>query len=254
MLERTIKGLNVLTIFLSTKEMRDLEWLEAVLEFLRTAMVPIVITLVTVWLVHRYETKRLRIEQDENIVRQLFDRYVNALVETYQAMSECFDTLNRFANSPPKSEEDFEKEVWRVREKWDMTEQKNALWLTKINNEISVVRGEFKLITQAIFDAIGKLGTSFNRWEEFNEAYSSAAKALRGLIPISSLEEKLKKTQGQANVNMYFLSLCFFLLPWWLRRFSISASAFSSLISYVILLRAMHIRLTCQGYTCKRLA
>jgi hypothetical protein len=176
---------------------RDLEWWEIVLEFLQTAVVPIGITLATVWLVHRYETTRLRIEQDENTIRQLFDRYVNALVETYDAMSECYDTLNRFANSPPKSADDFRKEVWGVREKWDMTERKNALWLTKINNEISAVRGEFRLITDAIFDAVGKPGTSFNRWKEFNEAYGSAAKALRGLIPISSLEERLGRLKDK---------------------------------------------------------
>jgi len=188
--------LNILAFSLYDR-VRDLEWWEVALEFLQTAVLPIAIALATVWLVHRYETKKLRIEQDENTIRQLFDRYVDALVETYEAMSECYDTLNRFANSPPKSADDFRKEVWSVREKWDMTERKNALWLTKINNEISAVRGEFKLVTGAVFDAVGKPGTSFNRWKESSEAYSSAAKALRGLIPISSLEERLGKLEDK---------------------------------------------------------
>ena len=108
-------------------------------------------------------------------------------------MSACFDVLNLYANSPPKTPKEFASDVLTARQKWDRTEQKNALWLKKIAKEISEVRGEFRMITSAIFDAIGKQGTSFRRWKEFSDAYGVATKALRDLIPISSLEETIKE-------------------------------------------------------------
>lgn len=176
------------------------DW-EIIIEFLRNAVVPIVTALVTVWLVHRYESKRIKSEQDEKIVRQLFERYVNALTETYEAMCACYDVLKLYAISPPQSPEEYKSKVLVAREKWERVEQKNALWLKEVEEEISVVRGEFRLISMAIFDAIGRESVSFNREQEFSNAYFVARDALRDLIPISSLEKKLKELSQQTSTT-----------------------------------------------------
>jgi len=164
---------------------------EIVLDFLRTTVVPILTAILTVWLVHRYELGKVKSEQDEKLVGQLFERYVNALVETYEAMAICYDALNFGLNIPPKTQADFDSQVKTVRDKWDRAEQDNALWLANIEKEISIVRGEFKLATNAIYAAIGKTATTFNRWKELSDAYYAARSVLRNLIPISALEKKL---------------------------------------------------------------
>ena len=164
-----------------------------VLEFLRNVIAPIATALLTVWLVHKYESNRTRTEHSEKLVGQLFDKYVNALTETYEIMSVCFNVLNRYANSPPSTRREFNTEVSAVKEKWEGVEQKNALWLKPIENEISAVRGEFRMANMAIFQAIGQTGTSFNRWQQFSDAFFAARDAIRNLIPISHLENRLQQ-------------------------------------------------------------
>lgn len=164
------------------------DW-EIIIEFLRNAVVPIITALVTVWLVHRYESKRIKSEQDEKIVRQLFERYVNALTETYEAMCACYEMLYHYAISPPQSPEEYKSKVLVAREKWERVEQKNALWLKEVEEEISDVRGEFRLSSMTISNAIGRECASFNRERELSNAYFAARDALRNLIPISPLEK-----------------------------------------------------------------
>lgn len=175
-----------------------IEVLNMITEILKNVVLPIVLALLTVYIVHRFEFKRAKVEQDERIVRQLFDKYIDALTETYEAMSVCFNVLNEYANSPPTSAGQFQKEVLAVKDRWEQMEQNNAIWLEPIANEISNVRGEFRMVSIEISQRVRNSNYAMNiRWKEFSAAFFAARDAIRNLLPISSLEERLKRISSR---------------------------------------------------------
>jgi hypothetical protein len=135
----------------------------------------------------------MKIEQDEKLIRQMFDRYVSALSETYQAMSQCFNVLNLYANSPPNSVRQYNRKVLRVKDRWEEIEQDNAIWLKPIEQEISNVKGEFRLVSIEISRKVRNPNYTMNiKWQQFSDAFFSARDAIRNMIPISYLEKRLK--------------------------------------------------------------
>lgn len=169
---------------------------EIVVEFLRNAVVPTATALLTVWLVHTYESRRMEGEQNEKILRQLFDRSIDALTQTYEAMSISYGALSRYANAPPSTVSELRKQVLAIVDKWEQIERNNAIWLRPIADEISVVRGEFRLVRTEISQRVRNPNYTMNvRWTQFQNAFSAARDAIRILIPISSLEERLEGLQ-----------------------------------------------------------
>jgi hypothetical protein len=172
----------------------SVEILNMAIEILEKAVLPIVLALLTVYIVHWFELKRAKVEQDEKIVRQLFGRCLDALTQTYEAMSICFNVLNQYANSPPTSVRQFNRQVLAVKDKWEQVEQNNAIWLKSIEKEISAVRGEFRMVSIEISRKVRNPNYTMNiRWKQFSDAFFTARDAIRNLVPISHLEKRLKQ-------------------------------------------------------------
>lgn len=168
--------------------------LKALVDVLQSIVLPFVVSIVTVLIVHWFQLKRMKIEQDEKLIRELFNRRADALSETYQALSHCYDVLTLYSNSPPTSIKQFNKEVLSVKNKWEETEQKNAIWLSPIEREISDVRAEFRLVSIEISKGVRNPAYRMNvRWQQFSDAFYRARDAIRSMMQISYLEKRLKE-------------------------------------------------------------
>lgn len=176
-----------------------IEILNMIIEILKDVVLPIVLVFLTVYLVHRYELRKGKVEQDEKIVRQLFGRCLDALTQTYEAMSVCFNVLNQYANSPPTSVRQFNTQVLAVKDRWEQVEQNNAIWLKPLEKEISEVRGEFRMVSIEISQRVRNPNYTMNiRWRQFSDAFFTARDAIRDLVPISHLEKRLKQISSRS--------------------------------------------------------
>jgi hypothetical protein len=167
---------------------------EITLEIAKSVIVPAIVSLFTVYIVHKFEQARARMESDEKLLREVFDRYVGALSETYEAMIECYDVLNRYANVLPNSQKEYNQKVRPAVEKWENTEQKNAFWLHSIEAHISSVRAAFRHTNLQISAKVSNPNYTINiNWQNLTDSYTSVKEAIRELIPVTHLEQRLKR-------------------------------------------------------------
>jgi len=168
---------------------------ELILEIVKITS-PLIVSIFAIYWSHRLMEKR-------KIFLDLFERRFIALEEVYMAMCECFHVLNKYGNVPPKTLEEFNQNVAKIVDKWEQIEQKYALWLTSIKDEIDRVRRAFRSVKFAIWlklpaseikvdpqsysDKIRQIN-----WKEFSEAFENAIEAIKRTSMISFIESELK--------------------------------------------------------------
>jgi len=171
-----------------------------VLEFFKVVVAPIIITVFTVYIVHYYEIQRARIELNERLIRLLYEKYIDALIDTYSSMSECYKKLHQYVNVPPISIQEHKENVQKYVDIWERTEKKNALLLKSIEKEIDTIRGIFRVVNKEILNKIRNPQYDIKvDWEYFTNSFHNAENKMKGLIPISQLERRLNEINEFSN-------------------------------------------------------